>query len=103
MPKVQGVVKELLLGTDGSAIVHERIAAVVRDRVMATPLPTALHVGAWTVIANTGAVSQATDDCAPQLAAAQLPRYSGVRDLQSPEEFLERLENFCLVMGGRRR
>ncbi|KAL3228848.1 hypothetical protein MRX96_023749 [Rhipicephalus microplus] len=62
-------------------------------------LPTAPHVGAWTVIANTGAVARATDNSAPRLAAAHLPRYSGARDLQSPEEFLERLENFCLVTG----
>ncbi|KAH8032159.1 hypothetical protein HPB51_023303 [Rhipicephalus microplus] len=96
MPRLQGV-EELLLGIDGSAMEHERIAAVVRDRVMATPLPTTLHVGAWTV--NTGAVPRATDDSAPWLAAAYLPRYSGARDLQSPEEFLERLENFCLVTG----
>ncbi|KAL3231291.1 hypothetical protein MRX96_023339 [Rhipicephalus microplus] len=68
---------------------RERIAAVVRDRVMATPLPTAPHVGAWTMIANTGAVFRATDDSAPRLAAAYLPRYSGARDLQPPEEFLE--------------
>ncbi|KAL3200336.1 hypothetical protein MRX96_043448 [Rhipicephalus microplus] len=72
MPRLQGLVEELLLGTDGSAMERERIAAVVRDRVMATPLPTAPHVGAWTGAANTGA---------------------------SPEEFLERLENFCLVTG----
>ncbi|KAL3193620.1 hypothetical protein MRX96_016967 [Rhipicephalus microplus] len=97
MPRLQGVVEELLLGTDGSAMERKRIAAVVRDRVMATPLPTASHVGAWTV--NTGAVPRATDDSAPRLAAAHLPRYSGARDLQSPEEFLERLENFCLVTG----
>ncbi|KAL3196312.1 hypothetical protein MRX96_001653 [Rhipicephalus microplus] len=66
---------------------------------MVTPLPTAPHVGAWTVIANTGAVPRATDDSAPRLASAHLPRYSCARDLQSPEEFLERLENFCLVTG----
>ncbi|KAL3203329.1 hypothetical protein MRX96_041945 [Rhipicephalus microplus] len=97
MPRLQGVVEDLLLGTDGSAMERERIAAVMRDRVMATPLPMAPHVGAWTV--NTGAVPRATDGSAPRLAAAHLPRYSGARDLQSPEEFLERLENFCLVTG----
>ncbi|KAL3242107.1 hypothetical protein MRX96_021474 [Rhipicephalus microplus] len=99
MPRLQGLVEELLLGTDGSAMERERIAAVVRDRVMATPLPTAPHVGAWNGAANTGAAPRATDDSAPRLAAAHLPRYSGARDLQSPEEFLERLENFCLVTG----
>ncbi|KAL3183736.1 hypothetical protein MRX96_033814 [Rhipicephalus microplus] len=99
MPRLQGLVEELLLGTDGSAMERERIATVVRDRVMATPLPTAPHVGAWAGVANTGAVPRATDDSAPRLAAAHLPRYSGARDLQSPEEFLERLENFCLMTG----
>ncbi|KAH8032463.1 hypothetical protein HPB51_025916 [Rhipicephalus microplus] len=99
IPRLQGVVKELLLGTDGSAMERERITAVVRDRVMATPLPTAPHVGAWTVIANTGTVPRATNDSAPQLAAAHLPRYFDTRDLQSLEKFLERLENFCLVTG----
>ncbi|KAL3211327.1 hypothetical protein MRX96_052065 [Rhipicephalus microplus] len=98
MPRLQGVVEELLLGTDGPVMERERIAAVVRDRVMAMPLPTAPHVGAWTVIANTGAVPRATDDSALRLAAAHLPRYSSARDLQSPEEFFERLEN-CLVTG----
>ncbi|KAH8033516.1 hypothetical protein HPB51_013437 [Rhipicephalus microplus] len=98
-PRLQDVVEELLLGTDGSAMERERIAAVVRDRVMATPLPTAPHVGAWTVIANTGAVPWATNDSARRLAAAHLPRYSGARDLQSPEEFLERLKKFCLATG----
>ncbi|KAH8009842.1 hypothetical protein HPB51_020190 [Rhipicephalus microplus] len=44
MPRLQGLVEELLLGTDGSAMERERIAAVVRDRVMATPLPTAPHL-----------------------------------------------------------
>ncbi|KAL3242251.1 hypothetical protein MRX96_021297 [Rhipicephalus microplus] len=43
MPRLQGLVEELLLGTDGSAMERERIAAVVRDRVMATPLPTRLR------------------------------------------------------------
>lgn len=96
---LQGVVEELLLRTDGSVMERERVAAVVRDRVMATPLPTAPHVGAWAVTANTAAVPRATDDSASRLAAMHLPRYSGVRDLQSPEEFLEHLENFCLVTG----
>ncbi|KAH8037105.1 hypothetical protein HPB51_008529 [Rhipicephalus microplus] len=99
MPRLQGVLEELLLGADGSAMERERFAAVVRDRVMVTPLLTAPHVGAWTVIANTGAVPRATDDSAPWLAAVHLPRYSCVRDLQSPEEFLEHLENFCFVTG----
>ncbi|KAH8008915.1 hypothetical protein HPB51_007571 [Rhipicephalus microplus] len=66
---------------------------------MAMPLPTAPHVGAWTVIANTCAVPRATDGSALRLAAAHLPRYSGVGDLQSSKEFLERLESFCLVTG----
>ncbi|KAL3203800.1 hypothetical protein MRX96_041718 [Rhipicephalus microplus] len=73
MPRLQGLVEELLLGTDGSAMEREQIAAVVRDRVNATSLPTAPHVGAWTGVANTGAVPWATDDSAPRLAAAHLP------------------------------
>lgn len=98
-PGLQGVVEGLLLHTDGSAMERERIAAIVRDRVMATPLPTSPHVGAGAVTVATGAVLRATDDSAHRLAATHFPRYSGVRDLQSPEEFLERLENFCLVTG----
>ncbi|KAL3210471.1 hypothetical protein MRX96_008715 [Rhipicephalus microplus] len=57
MLRLQGVVEELLLGT---AMERQRIAVVVRDRVTATPLPTAPHL---------------------------------------LKEFLERLENFCLVTG----
>ncbi|KAL3211540.1 hypothetical protein MRX96_036360 [Rhipicephalus microplus] len=76
MPRLQGVVEELLLGTDGSAMERGQITAVVRDQVMATLQPTAPHVGAWTVNANTGAVPRAIDDSAPRLAAAHLPRYS---------------------------
>ncbi|KAL3182056.1 hypothetical protein MRX96_035309 [Rhipicephalus microplus] len=66
---------------------------------MVTPLPTAPYMGAWTVIANTGVIPWATDDSAPRLTAVHPPRYSVVRDLQSAEEFLERLENFGLVVG----
>lgn len=94
-------VNELLLQTDGSVLERERIAAYVRDRVMAAPLPTAATVMA-AVGAGAASVNvphRVTEDAAPRLAAAPLPRYSGVRDLQSPEEFLERLENFCLVAG----
>ncbi|KAL3225355.1 hypothetical protein MRX96_049243 [Rhipicephalus microplus] len=68
MLRLQGVVKELLLGTDGSAMERERIAAVMRYRVTVTPLPTAPHVRASTVIANTGAVPRAPDDSAPSPA-----------------------------------
>ncbi|KAH8026762.1 hypothetical protein HPB51_024311 [Rhipicephalus microplus] len=47
-PRLQGFVEELLLGTDDSAMERKRMAAVVRDQVMVTPLPTAPHVEAWT-------------------------------------------------------
>ncbi|KAL3189236.1 hypothetical protein MRX96_002908 [Rhipicephalus microplus] len=98
--RLQGVVEELLLSPHGSTMERDRIAAVVRDRVLATPLPTAPHVGAWTLIAKPGVVPRATDDSAPSVrCCAPSPRYSCVKDLQSPEEFLERLENFCLVTG----
>ncbi|KAH8030155.1 hypothetical protein HPB51_006587 [Rhipicephalus microplus] len=37
--------------------------------------------------------------CASVRRCAPPPLYSGVRDLQLPEEFLERLKNFCFVTG----
>ncbi|KAL3199533.1 hypothetical protein MRX96_013856 [Rhipicephalus microplus] len=68
IPRLQSVVEELSQGAEGSAMERKRIAVVVRDEVMATPLPTSATRGSMDY-------------------------------LQSPEEFLERLQNFCLVTG----
>ncbi|KAH6927864.1 hypothetical protein HPB50_009753 [Hyalomma asiaticum] len=38
-------------------------------------------------------------DCAPRPSGSQPPRFAGFGDAQSPEEFLDRLETFCLVTG----
>ncbi|KAH6924295.1 hypothetical protein HPB50_014707 [Hyalomma asiaticum] len=45
------------------------------------------------------AANQPAIDCAPRPSGSQPPRFAGFGDAQSPEEFLDRLETFCLVTG----
>ncbi|KAH7964871.1 hypothetical protein HPB49_001942 [Dermacentor silvarum] len=80
------LVQHLLGQTNGSAIEREQIAAAVRQRLMAAE---AVPTGSTT----TAAAVQPVSDCAPQEISLQ-----GIRgSTQSPEEFLARLETFCLV------
>lgn len=64
-PRLQGVIKDILLRTDSSAMERERIVALVCNQVMAMPLPTAPHVGAGAVTINTSVFLRATDDATP--------------------------------------
>lgn len=86
-------VQQLIRQTDGSALQREHVAAHVRNLVMAAPVPSGDQDPAVTV-----ATVQPSGGPVPRIAA-QLPKYAGFSDLQSPEEFLERLENFCLITG----
>lgn len=95
VPGLQGIVDELLRQTSGSPLEREQVAAVVRERVMAAPMPARFAAAASTPVG----MPVAAHDPVPKLAASHLPRYTGFRDLQSPEEFLERLETFCIVSG----
>ncbi|KAH8042739.1 hypothetical protein HPB51_025643 [Rhipicephalus microplus] len=88
------LLQHLLGQTNGSAIQREQIAAAVRQRLMtAEPMP----AGAMTAAA--AAAIQPAIDCAPRASGSQPPRFAGFGDAQSPEEFLDRLETFCLVTG----
>lgn len=89
----EGLVQQLLRQTDGSAPQREHTAAQLRQVVMAAPMLT----GAEGPVATVATVHPSGGPV-PRIAA-QLPKFSGFSDLQSPEEFLERLENFCLVAG----
>lgn len=85
------LLQHLLGQTNGSAIQREQIAAAVRQRLMtAEPMPAG---------PMTAAAFQPTGDCAPRSAGSQPPRFTGFSDTQSPEEFLDQLETFCLVTG----
>ncbi|KAH6942796.1 hypothetical protein HPB50_010738 [Hyalomma asiaticum] len=86
------LLQQLLGQTNGSAIQREQVAAAVRQRLLtAEPMP----AGAMTA----AAAIQPAIDCAPRPSGSQPPRFAGFRDAQSPEEFLDRLETFCLVTG----
>ncbi|CAN7947185.1 unnamed protein product [Ixodes pacificus] len=89
----EGLVQQLLRQTDGSALQREHAAAQWTFFVMAAPMLTGAEVPVATV-----ATVHPSGGRVPRIAA-QLAKFSGFSDLQSPEEFLERLENFCLVTG----
>ncbi|KAH7952243.1 hypothetical protein HPB52_020498 [Rhipicephalus sanguineus] len=85
------LLQRLLGQTNGYAIQREQIAAAVRQRLMtAEPMPAG---------PMTAAAFQPTGDCAPRSAGSQPSRFTGFSDTQSPEEFLDQLETFCLVTG----
>ncbi|KAG0422894.1 hypothetical protein HPB47_001305 [Ixodes persulcatus] len=76
--------------TDGSVLHREQIAAHIRELLIAAPIELA-----EAVTATNGA-----PDLNPMHAlwiSAQLPRFSGFGNLQSPEEFIEKLESYCLI------
>ncbi|XP_040069975.1 uncharacterized protein LOC120842853 [Ixodes scapularis] len=110
--------------TDGSALHREQIAAHIRELLIAAPielaegeldpelpqplspqplslqplqplLPSPLVTPAAT--ATNGAPGQ--DPMHALWISTQPPRFSGFRDLQSPEGFIEKLESYCLIHG----
>ncbi|KAH7942050.1 hypothetical protein HPB49_020101 [Dermacentor silvarum] len=84
------LVQHMLGQTNGSAMEREQVAAAVRQRLMAAE---ALPPRTTT----TAAAVQQASECAPRSTGGQPQKYKGFNDPQSPEEFLDRLETFCLV------
>ncbi|KAG0423075.1 hypothetical protein HPB47_001128 [Ixodes persulcatus] len=77
------------------------MAAHVRQLLFATPIRAAKAEAAPFVAA---AVTEASttvdqDSTRPRLVTVQPPKFIGFGDLQSPDEFLDHLENVCLVHG----
>lgn len=88
------VVQYLVNQTDGSPIQREQVASLLRQRVMAATVTTApVGLGVPVAVSQPPAVT-----CTPY-GTSEPPKFTGFNDLQSPEVFLERLENFCLVSG----
>ncbi|KAG0433317.1 hypothetical protein HPB47_020034 [Ixodes persulcatus] len=86
------LIARLLRQTDGSAMQREQVSVQVRQRLLTAAVPPANgpEVTAAAVHPSGGPLSR---------IAAQLPKFTGFSDRQSPEEFIERLENFCLITG----
>ncbi|KAM7309662.1 tetratricopeptide repeat protein 28 [Ixodes scapularis] len=80
------VVSELLAQTDGSAMDRERLSSCVRDVLLNTPLQQ-----------DTEARTQ--EPTPWKCGNIQLPKFIGYEDRQSPTDFLDKFENFCLVTG----
>lgn len=95
------LLQTLLQQTDGTPLQREKMAAHVRQLLFATPIRAAEAEAAPFVAA---AVTEASttvdqDSTRPRLVPVQPPKFIGFGDLQSPDEFLDHLENFCLVHG----
>ncbi|KAG0411938.1 hypothetical protein HPB47_010934 [Ixodes persulcatus] len=95
------LLQTLLQQTDGTPLQREKITAHVRELLFATPIRTAEEEAAPFVAA---AVTEASttddqDSTRSRLVPVQPPKFIGFGDLQSPDEFLDHLENFCLVQG----
>ncbi|KAG0426063.1 hypothetical protein HPB47_026808 [Ixodes persulcatus] len=71
---------------------REQIAAHIRELLIAAPIDLA-----EAVTATNGAPD--LDSMHALWTSAQLSRFSGFADLQSPEEFIEKLESYCLIHG----
>ena len=92
------VVQYLIGQTDGSVIQREQVASLLRQRVMAaTVMAAPVGLGVPVPVPQPPQPSQPHAVTSTQLV--EPPKFSGFNDLQSPEVFLERLENFCLVSG----
>ncbi|CAN7999996.1 unnamed protein product [Ixodes hexagonus] len=83
---MNNVVSELLAQTDGSAMDRERLSSCVRDVLLNTPLQQ-----------DTEARTQ--EPTPWKCGNIQLPKFIGYEDRQSPTDFLDKFENFCLVTG----
>ncbi|KAH9371892.1 hypothetical protein HPB48_019336 [Haemaphysalis longicornis] len=90
-------VQLLLQQTNGSPMERERVAAQVRDAIMAAAVPPAstasVNMAAPFLCAGIAEARPATAMTAP----AAMPKFEGFRDLQSPQEFLDKVENFCMA------
>ncbi|KAG0420644.1 hypothetical protein HPB47_003366 [Ixodes persulcatus] len=89
------LLQALLLQTDGTPLQREKMAAHVCELLFATPIRAAEEEAAPFVAA---AVTQASttddqDSMRPRLVPVQPPKVIGFGDLQSPDEFLDHLEN----------
>ncbi|KAM7285424.1 NF-kappa-B essential modulator-like [Ixodes scapularis] len=80
------VVSELPAQTDGGAMDRERLSSCVRDVFLNTPLQQ-----------DTDARMQ--EPTPWKCGNIQLPKFIGYEDRQSPTDFLDKFENFCLVTG----
>lgn len=95
-PITDQFVQLLLQQTNGSPMERERVAAQVRDAIMAAAVPAAstasVNMAAPFVRAGIAEARPAT-----VTAPAAMPKFEGFRDLQSPQEFLDKVENFCVA------
>lgn len=86
------LIARLLRQTDGSVMHRERASVQVRQLLLTAAVPPANEPEV------TAAAVHPSGGPLPRIAA-QLPKFTGFSDRQSPEEFIERLENFCLITG----
>lgn len=91
------LVQAMLRGTDGSALQRERVAAHVRELLLAAPIDPADARAPDT--AASLFVEPAVATAAQRFVALEPPKFAGFGDLQSPDEFLDRLDSFCLLNG----
>ncbi|KAG0422448.1 hypothetical protein HPB47_001729 [Ixodes persulcatus] len=97
------LLQTLLQQTDGTPLQREKMAVKVRELLFATPIQAAEEEAAPFVAA---AVTEASttndqDSTCPWLVPVQPSKFIGFGDLQSPDEFLDHLENFCLGHGAK--
>ncbi|KAH8023794.1 hypothetical protein HPB51_017164 [Rhipicephalus microplus] len=84
----------MLHQTNGSAIERERIASELRQALMAAPVVPGGNERRPAFVRPPATQMSATVT-AP--IATTLPRFAGFQDVQHPEEFLSKVDNFCLI------
>lgn len=89
-------VQFMLRQTNGSAIERERIASELRQALMAAPVVPGGNERRPAFVGPPATQMSATVT-AP--IATTLPRFAGFQDVQHPEEFLSKVDNFCLING----
>ncbi|KAH7945520.1 hypothetical protein HPB49_011832 [Dermacentor silvarum] len=97
----KNLVQMLLEQTEGSPTERKRLAAQVRQVLMVAPISTSSTSSAPSAEANVAASfvhagTSGTPSTTVTMPAA-VPRLEGFRHLQSPQEFLDKVENFCVA------
>lgn len=90
--------RTLVEQTDGTALQREHMASYVRELLLATPIGSAENQSP-PLIAAAVTATDAAADARLRPIPVQPPKFVGFGDLQAPDEFLDRLESFCLVHG----
>ncbi|KAL3189925.1 hypothetical protein MRX96_020264 [Rhipicephalus microplus] len=89
-------VQFMLHQTNGSAIERERIASELRQALMAAPVVPGGNERRPAFVGPPATQMSATGTAR---IANTLPRFVGFQDVQHPEEFLNKVDNFCLING----